>query len=199
MALQYLFGFMRNGMRFMVQSFGLSLAVFAVVICIKELAGKSKAEGEKFSLDPVQWYLWILSFVFIALVTGIVGGTYGVTSPFDGTCNISIRLIDEISWAGILNIVLFVPYGFFTTLVFPRFRGHLGFTALAGFGFSWTIEVLQMFLGRFSQVEDLLMNTSGMVIGYLVCMAVAKTWEAKKEVLERDLEMKLLGHIYAVH
>ena len=197
MELHYLTGFMRNGMYLMVQSIGLSLSVFMVVVCIKQITGKENCE--KSILDLAQRYLWVLSLTFIMLVTGIVGGTYGVTSPFDGTCHISIKLIDEISWAGILNIVLFVPYGFFTALVFPKFRGHIGYATLAGFGFSWTIEVLQMFLGRFSQVEDLLMNTSGMVIGYLVCMAVAKTWEAKKEVLERDLEMKLLGHIYAVH
>lgn len=64
-----------------------------------------------------------------------------------------------------LNIELFVPLGFFLPTLFPRFR-MLWSVALSGFLFSLTIELLQLLSYRVTDVDDLLMNTLGAVIGY---------------------------------
>ncbi|WP_343342705.1 VanZ family protein [Terrisporobacter petrolearius] len=43
-----------------------------------------------------------------------------------------------------------------------------------GFFLSVSIEALQLFTGRFVQLEDILMNTLGMVIGCLLAFLVFK-------------------------
>ena len=48
------------------------------------------------------------------------------------------------------------------------------YVLLFGFGTSFAIEVLQMFCGRTSDVDDLLMNTLGALIGYWMFLAAER-------------------------
>ncbi len=65
----------------------------------------------------------------------------------------------------ILNIILFVPLGIFLPAVWPQYRS-LRQIATAGFGFSLSIELLQLFSWRLTDVDDLLTNTLGAVLGF---------------------------------
>ena len=65
----------------------------------------------------------------------------------------------------ILNIILFVPLGIFLPAVWPQYRS-LRQIAAAGFGFSLSIELLQLFSWRLTDVDDLLTNTLGAVLGF---------------------------------
>lgn len=67
----------------------------------------------------------------------------------------------------VLNVVLFLPLGFFLTLLWKRFRSG-GKCALFGFGFSLAIEILQMFTFRATDVDDLMTNTLGTLLGWLL-------------------------------
>lgn len=55
--------------------------------------------------------------------------------------------------------------GFLVPLLWKQYRAEK-YVLLFGFGTSFAIEVLQMFCGRTSDVDDLLMNTLGALIGY---------------------------------
>lgn len=61
------------------------------------------------------------------------------------------------------NILMFVPMGFFLPLLkklsFPK-------TVLCGFLFSLFIEIAQLPLDRVSDVDDLILNTVGTVVGF---------------------------------
>ncbi len=62
------------------------------------------------------------------------------------------------------NIVMFMPIGFCVPLLwreFPFWR-----TALVGAGFSLGVEVLQYPQGRSSDIDDLILNTLGVMAGY---------------------------------
>lgn len=67
----------------------------------------------------------------------------------------------------ILNIFMFIPFGLLTTSLwkcFSKFR-----TALAtGFSFSMLIELLQLLTFRVTDIDDLITNTLGAVIGFLL-------------------------------
>lgn len=65
----------------------------------------------------------------------------------------------------LLNFFLFVPMGFLVPLLWKQYRSE-NHVLLFGFGTSFAIEVLQMFCGRTTDVDDLLMNTLGALIGY---------------------------------
>lgn len=72
----------------------------------------------------------------------------------------------------ILNIALFVPLGLFIPLMWTRFRRFLP-AAVFGFCLSLTIELLQMLTFRATDVNDLITNLVGTVIGFLLIKPVS--------------------------
>ena len=79
------------------------------------------------------------------------------------------------------NMAMFLPFGFLLPTLFPRVRS-MGKTILAGLLFSLLIEVLQMTsrLGCFD-VDDLIHNTLGVLIGYGINRLAA--WRIEKRRL----------------
>lgn len=67
----------------------------------------------------------------------------------------------------IANIILFLPVGFFVPLLWNKMARFYQ-VALLGLGLSLTIEFLQLFTFRAVDVDDLLMNTLGGILGYLL-------------------------------
>lgn len=65
----------------------------------------------------------------------------------------------------VLNIALFVPFGFLLPTVWKEYRS-LSTVALAGLMLSVLIEVLQIFTFRLTDVDDLITNTAGAVLGF---------------------------------
>ena len=67
----------------------------------------------------------------------------------------------------ILNIVMLVPFGFMLSIVWKR-NGSLRKVMLNGFVFSLLIELSQLLNIRCTDIDDLIANTLGSVIGYLI-------------------------------
>ncbi len=65
------------------------------------------------------------------------------------------------------NILLFIPLGFFLPAVFQKMR-RLPAAVLVSFLTTFSIEFFQFFIGRSSDIDDVIANLSGTVIGYLV-------------------------------
>ena len=65
------------------------------------------------------------------------------------------------------NMGTFLPLGFFPALLFRGFgtKKTLGF----GLGFSLGAECCQFFLGRHSDVDDVILNVAGVMLGYVLC------------------------------
>lgn len=68
------------------------------------------------------------------------------------------------------NVVVFMPLGMFLPWIWRRFRNFAD-TFLAAFLFSLSIEIFQLFsaFGAFD-VDDILLNCAGSIIGYLIYM-----------------------------
>lgn len=73
----------------------------------------------------------------------------------------------------LLNVVLFVPLGFFLPFLWERWE-HIGSVALTGFLFSLSIEIVQMFGHGATDINDLITNTVGACLGYLIYKLLSK-------------------------
>lgn len=111
-------------------------------------------------------YVWA-----VFLVTGI-GSIYdvvdhgGIINSF-AAANISFVPFQEgFLVTALLNVVLFMPLGFGLPHVWTNFRDPLK-TVLVGLGFSILIECAQIPTNRAVDLEDVLMNTVGTLLGYV--------------------------------
>lgn len=86
------------------------------------------------------------------------------------------------------NMVLFIPFGMFLPAIWKRFRSFWA-TVATGFLTSVCIETAQLFSFRVTAVDDLLMNTLGTAIGYMIIAALSKkSW--KKHAAATDISAK---------
>ena len=70
------------------------------------------------------------------------------------------------------NVVMFLPIGFFPSLLFSRFTGK---KALAtGLCTTLFIELSQLFIGRSFDVDDLMLNTLGVLLGHWLCVLLRR-------------------------
>lgn len=127
-------------------------------------------------------FAWILTVLAILKITGIIGGNFGTTSIFEGDVHFSFDFFSEgLSMATLLNIILFIPFGFFSAIVFKKLRDKRIYGVLIGLIFSVIIELLQTFTGRFVQLNDVLMNTTGTFIGYEIWFWLSKLKHRQKK------------------
>ena len=63
------------------------------------------------------------------------------------------------------NIILFMPFGFFIACLWEKFQ-NIKIAFLYGFLLSLFIEIFQLFGSRVTDINDLLTNTLGSIIGY---------------------------------
>lgn len=66
----------------------------------------------------------------------------------------------------ILNIILFIPFGFLVPLIWKKLNKP-SLIIILGFLFSLLIELSQLLNNRSTDVDDLILNTIGAVIGFL--------------------------------
>ena len=94
------------------------------------------------------------------LISGLLHGTVKITNWAE------LRNI-------ILNILLFIPFGYLLPSLFPRLRWWQ--VVLLGLAFSLCIELLQLItkLG-YADVDDLINNTLGAAIGWLCYKLILK-------------------------
>ena len=77
------------------------------------------------------------------------------------------------------NTAMFVPLGVVWPVVFQKLNTHWKVIA-AGFGASLSIEVLQLpFFNRASDIDDLILNTLGYLVGYGIYLLVKKLGRKK--------------------
>ena len=133
------------------------------------------------NINPCREGVLLVLFIFLAgllflTLTPPKGWSY--QGPFQGTVNLipvfeSARLfhfyLNNKMWTALLvnflgNIIMFIPIGLFNALLSERPRWWKGI--LWSFGLSLFIEVSQLFVCRGTDVDDLILNTLGGLMGY---------------------------------
>lgn len=77
------------------------------------------------------------------------------------------------------NILLFISLGLFIPVVFKSKRRFLK-TLLITFIITFEIEFFQYFIGRLSDIDDIIMNLTGGAIGYLIFTIMNKIFKNTK-------------------
>lgn len=90
----------------------------------------------------------------------------------------------------LLNVLLFIPLGFLLPVLWDRFRDCKK-TLILGFGMSLTIELLQIFTLRATDINDLITNTLGTFLGFVIADVLMKTVPAARNMLEETKESEL--------
>jgi len=81
--------------------------------------------------------------------------------------------VGQFLWLFVGNIAWFIPFGFFLPMVLKS--SSLAKTVTVGFLFSLVIEALQyVFYKGVAELDDLLLNTLGVVIGYFLFWIVSR-------------------------
>ncbi len=90
-------------------------------------------------------------------------------------------------WLNVIgNCALFIPSGIVIPIIYKKLDSFIK-TVGVGFLLSLTIEILQLpFAVRASDVDDLIMNTAGVIVGYAI-VAVIK-WLAGCKVSEKTAD-----------
>lgn len=84
------------------------------------------------------------------------------------------------------NIGMFLPVGFFPALIGRRPRWWKA--VLVGFGSSLTIEAIQLLIGRGTDLDDIILNTAGALMGDWLCAILshaAPSFVARFKLQER--------------
>ena len=84
-----------------------------------------------------------------------------------------------------LNVILFLPLGFFLPLMYKNFK-NVGKVVLTGFLLSLSIEIVQMFGRGSTDVNDLITNTLGTILGYLFYKILSKFILKKINITEES-------------
>lgn len=140
--------------------------------------------------DPKNHLIRLLTFgVYFTLVLHITG----IGTIYDALRGGFYLTEDQIRWIpliymsskrilvlNILNIMMMAPLGFLLPMIWPK-TDNLKIIAIVGFVFSLAIELSQLLNFRCSDIDDLIMNTIGAVIGYLIF-----NWFNKKRKIQSE-------------
>ena len=99
----------------------------------------------------------------------------------------------------ILNVILFVPLGFFLPLLYKKYH-NIKTVALTGFLFSLAVEFVQMFDWGSSDINDLMTNTAGACVGFMVYCLLSRILPAnlKKQLQSRQVNAMVEVILFAV-
>ncbi len=178
----------------------ISLLIITIIIFINT---KHKNQRGVF-LYAIGIILFSLTMVIIFSLTGIspMSGFHidiriGEISfiPFKGMFEMLQGGINTYAIINILgNIIMFMPIGFLAPLLWIKLES-LKKIVLLGFGTSLLIEITQLFLVRGTDIDDLILNTIGTILGYLVFIALKNLFTkfSKKIILQsKSMENKFM-------
>jgi hypothetical protein len=112
--------------------------------------------------------MYVAIILCITFLSRETGSRQGIDLKLGATWGINERNNAYV----IENVLLFIPLGFICPWSFKKFRNPLRCIG-AGFIMSLFIETIQLITGRgYFQIDDIITNTMGMAVGYVVYQAV---------------------------
>lgn len=131
-------------------------------------------------LNQIYYHNWKKT-VFYIVFSVYLSGIYLVTGlpnisyvRFEPNINL-IPFLDMFSdfSAVLLNILLFLPLGFLSAIQWESMRTYK-YNLILGFCVSLSVEILQLFTFRATDINDLITNTFGNLIGWSMAMVILR-------------------------
>ena len=118
--------------------------------------------------------IFIIYCICVLRITGIIGMKFNLSYFSFSMLTLYIPFVDGSIKMIFLNFLLFVPYGFLLPIVFRECKWSYKKIIVIGFGTTIIIELLQVFAGRFSEIDDILTNGFGTLVGYIIYVSLGK-------------------------
>ena len=190
----------------LLYSFGPIVPAIFMLICTMALGEVlyifklCKEEGSKLG---VKYFIWRVVFYFYLLMvyiqTGITGAFWWSMPRirWDRIYLIPFTTSSDIV-PYLFNILMLMPLGFLFPFIWPGLRS-LKKVVISAFSLSIGIEFIQLFSLRVSSTSDLIMNTTGAVIGYGIYCVMHKLLGRKSEEKGAEVSSKLIKNEGAIY
>lgn len=89
------------------------------------------------------------------------------------------------------NMLMFMPYGLFISFYLKNKKANL--TLILTLVASFSIEVVQMVIGRVFDIDDIILNLLGGYLGYLIYYLFCKIWEKIPSVFKNELFLNIVS------
>ena len=159
---------MRNAIVDVINMSWPTVVIVVVISAIMRLAYIIKNDRKSFRLYEELFNLMFIVYLLVLfqLVTSqdLIGGGTNLT-PFKEIFRYELMSSAFIKQV-LGNIVLFVPLGYFVSY-YCKIKGIVGITIVSLLS-SVTIEIVQHFIGRSVDIDDVILNVIGGIIGFLL-------------------------------
>ncbi len=170
-----------------------------VVICVMTLASirityliKNKQEfifyKEIFYLFFLMYILCLFQIVTFEDTSTLVSGNN--FEPFKEI--LRYKLGSRLFFKNVIgNVVLFIPYGIFASMYTKIEKPHhaLGLIFFA----SATVEITQLLIGRVFDIDDIILNIIGGMIGFLIYITIKKIGDSLPKVFRSNIFLNILS------
>lgn len=133
--------------------------------------------------------LYTIFAIYLSAVYHLVGLPTIQFLEFDVNLNLIpvVGMIEDLKNTA-LNVILFVPLGVMLPFLWKKYRAMKS-TLLFGFGMTLTIELLQLLTFRATDINDIIANTLGTIIGYFIFAVMAKIFPAITNIAKKKNEV----------
>lgn len=167
------------------------LTIFVVVLAVVRILHMiDNNEKIVFYEEFLNLLFLIYALIIYRLLTNTEGATSGINLiPFKEILRYDFH--SELFYYNVIgNIVLFIPFGFFVSrYVNAKKASHI---LIASAIISLTIEIVQYNIGRAFDIDDVLLNVVGSIIGFLLFIALTAIKNHLPKFLKRDAFYNIL-------
>ena len=186
---------MRNAIVDVINMSWPTVVIVVVIASIMRVTYIIKHDRKSFCLYEELFHLMFIVYLLVLfqLVTSqdLVGGGTNLI-PFKEIFRYEIMSISFVKQV-LGNIILFAPLGYFVSY-YCKIKGIVGITIVSILS-SVTIEIVQHFIGRSVDIDDIILNVTGGIVGYLIYKFLKKINEKLPVFLKKKWFYNLLSVI----
>lgn len=134
-------------------------------------------------------FIYIVFGFYLVAVLALVGFPDITSFEMNGKINIVpfVNIVSDFANA-CLNVLLFVPFGFFLPMLWDKYR-NMKSTMLATLYVTVLIEFSQLFTFRTADINDIITNIIGALVGYFGAKWITKNFiqHTKSNINNKDL------------
>ena len=158
--------YLMQGIIYSISQLPTTIVIYVIFVFAKYIKTHS---FQFFNQHGIVEFIFVFYIMTVLKITGIIGMQFNILwfknslrsiGVFTSFSNGSIMMM-------VLNAVLFTPFGFLLPIVFYGVKWDCIKILVIGVLFSALIEFLQMFGGRMSEIDDIVMNALGLLIGFM--------------------------------
>lgn len=141
---------------------------------------------EEITISHSIWTFILLFYIYLVFFVTGSGTIWDIMDKGGLEVSIQSAKINLIPFSSdgmftyIMNIIMPMPLGFLLPYIWKNFRNMYKVT-LIGFLFSLFIEISQIPTNREVDIDDLIMNTIGTILGYTIWKIIGKVFFRKNE------------------